>query len=92
MSVFHSTPNVGCVDELAGGNRSLHSVEDTDELLMAMLGHAALDHSSIKDIERCEQRRRAVALVIARHRPALARLDRQARLGASRACGCGSFR
>ena len=29
------------VDELAGGNRSLHGVEETDEPLMAMLVHAA---------------------------------------------------
>ncbi len=70
------------VDDLADGNSSLHGVEETDELLMAMLVHAAPDHGSIEDVERCEQRRRAVALVIVRHRPALAGLDRQARLGA----------
>ena len=70
------------VDELAGGDRPLHGVEEADEVLMAMLGHAAPDHGSIEDIERREQRRRAIALVIVGHRPALAGLDRQARLGA----------
>ena len=70
------------VDELAGGDRSLDGVEETDELLMAMPGHAAPDHGSIEDVEGGEQRRRAVALVIVGHRPALAGLDRQARLGA----------
>ena len=70
------------VDDLAGGNRSLDGVEETDEFLMAMLVHAASDHGSVEDVERREQRRRAVALVVMRHRPALSGLDRQARLGA----------
>ena len=49
---------------------------------MPVLWHAAADHLAFEDVQRGEQRRRAVALVIVRHRAALAGLQRQAGLGA----------
>jgi hypothetical protein len=60
----------------------VQSVEETDGVLMTMLGHAAPDYGSVEDIEGGEQRRRAIALVVVGHRAARAGLDRQARLGA----------
>ena len=44
--------------------------------------HARLDHDPVRHVERREQRRRAVALVVVRHRPRAARIDRQAFLRA----------
>jgi len=44
--------------------------------------HAAPDHGSVENVEGGEQRRRAIALVVAGHRPAFAGLERQARLRA----------
>src|ERR1700676_1253017 len=62
---------------LAGWNGSLHGVEETDKLLMPMLFHAASDYGSVEDVERGEKRSHAVALVIMRHCPAFAGLERQ---------------
>jgi len=50
--------------------------------LVGVLGHAAPDHGAVQRVQRGEQRRGAVALVIVRHRPTLAGLQRQAGLGA----------
>ena len=44
--------------------------------------HAAAEHGAVEDIQRCEQRGGAVADVVVGHRPGLAGLERQARLGA----------
>src|SRR5580658_3974947 len=49
---------------------------------MAMARHALADDGAVEDIERREQRRRAVADVIMGHRSGPTLLDRQARLGA----------
>src|SRR5271169_4037914 len=49
---------------------------------MAMARHALADDRAVEDIERREQRGRAVADVIMGHRSGPALLDRQARLGA----------
>ena len=52
------------VDELAGWDLTLDSVHETDELLMPMSLHVLPDDRAVQDIERREQRRGAVALVI----------------------------
>ena len=52
------------VDHFAGRHRALDGVEEADELLMPMALHAAADHGAFEHIERGEQGRRAVALVI----------------------------
>ena len=70
------------VDQLAGRHRGLDPVEEADEFLMAMARHALADDGAVEDIERREQRRRAVADVIMGHRSGPALFDRQARLGA----------
>ena len=70
------------VDQLAGGDWRFDPVEETDEFLMAMARHALADDGAVEDIERREQRGRAVADVIMGHRSSPALLDRQARLGA----------
>ena len=68
------------VDQLAGRDRRARRVEEADELLVAMALHAAADHLAVEHVERGEQGRRAVALVVVGHRAGLARLHRQARL------------
>src|SRR5580704_4725369 len=65
-----------------GRGFAIDLVEETDELLMPMAAHALTDDLALQYVERGEQRRRAVALVIVRHRPAAATLHRQSRLGA----------
>ena len=70
------------VDDSCGGDGALNGVEEADELLVAMPSHAAPDHGSIEEVERGEQRGRAVALVVMGHRPAFSGLERQARLRA----------
>ena len=70
------------MDDLAGRDGALDGVEEADELLMAMLLHAAPDHGSVEHVERGEQRRRAVAFVVVGHGPAFAGLERQAGLRA----------
>ena len=49
---------------------------------MAVTGHAATDHRAVEDVERGEQRGRAVADIVVGHRASLAWLERQAGLGA----------
>ena len=70
------------VDDFSGRNSALDGIEEADELLVAMPSHAAPDHGSIEEVERGEQRGRAVALVVMGHRPAFSGLERQARLRA----------
>src|ERR1700741_593665 len=66
------------VDRLAGGDLALDGVEEADELLMPMALHVAADDGSVEHVERGEQRGRAVALVVVRHRSGTTRLHRQA--------------
>ena len=49
---------------------------------MSVAAHALADDPALQHVERGEQRRRAVALVVVRHRPAAAALHRQSGLGA----------
>ena len=70
------------VDELAGRHLRFDGVEEADELLMAMALHAAADDLAFEHVERGEQRRGAVALVVMGHRAGAALLHRQAGLGA----------
>jgi hypothetical protein len=69
------------MDGLAGGALALDGVEETDELLMPMALHVAVDHGSVEHVHRRKQRRRAIALVIMSHRSRPALLHRQAGLG-----------
>src|SRR5712691_6316674 len=66
----------------AGRGLAIDLVEETDEFLMPMAGHALADDAALQHVERGEQRRRAVALIVVRHRPAAALLHRQPWLGA----------
>ena len=52
------------MDDFSGRDGALDAVEESNELLVAMPSHAASDHGSVEDVERGEQRRRAVALVV----------------------------
>jgi hypothetical protein len=70
------------VDHLSGGDFGLDGIQKADELLMAMTLHAAPDDRALQDIERGEQRGRAVADIIVGHGFEPAGLQRQARLGA----------
>src|ERR1700691_340654 len=65
-----------------GRGLAVDLVEETDELLMPVAGHTLADDAALQHVERGEQRRRAVALVIMGHRPAATALHRQPRLGA----------
>ena len=69
-------------NQLAGRDSAFDVVEETDELPMPVLLHAAADHLAIEDVERCEQRCGAVALAVVRHGTATARLERRSRLRA----------
>ena len=48
------------VDQLAGRHGGLNPIEKADELLVAVPCHALADHGAVEDIERGEQRGRAV--------------------------------
>ena len=65
------------MDGLVGGHFCLDGVEEADELLMPVPLHIAADHRAIEHVERGEQRRRAVALVVVRQRGPSAALQRQ---------------
>ena len=70
------------LDQLARGHLALDGVEEADEFLMTVALHAAADHCAVQHVERREQRRGAVALVVVRHRGCPPWLGRQAGLGA----------
>ena len=55
------------VDHLAGRHLGLDRVQEAHELLMAVALHVAADHRPVEDVERSEQGRGAVALVVVRH-------------------------
>jgi hypothetical protein len=48
------------VDRLAGGSLLLDDIEEGNEFLIAMALHVAADHRAVGDVQRGEQRRRAV--------------------------------
>ncbi len=66
------------------GRRRLfvHKLEKLDPLLMAMTRHARSNQLTLRQFQRCKQRRGPIALVIMRHRTAPALLERKARLRA----------
>ena len=70
------------MDQFAGRHGGLDGVEEADELLVAMLLHAAADDAAIQHIESGKQCGGAMPDVVMRHGPAAALLHRQARLGA----------
>jgi hypothetical protein len=65
-------------DRLVGGHLAINGVEEADELLMPVPLHAAPDHLAFQHAQCGEQRGGAMALVVVRHRPAAAGLQRQA--------------
>src|SRR4029077_9198397 len=66
----------------AGRGLEVDLVEETDEFLVSVASHTLADDATLQHVERGEQRRRAVPLVIVRHRPAAALLHWQSGLGA----------
>ena len=65
-----------------GRERTVEAPQELQEFLMSMTPVALADDLAGQHIQRGEQRRRAVALVVVGHRTAAARLHRQARLRA----------
>jgi hypothetical protein len=72
----------GCLDGLVGRYFAVNGIEEADELLVPVALHAAADHLACQHVECREQCRGAVTLVVMRHGPAAAGLERQPRLGA----------
>ena len=70
------------VDALACRNVSLKGVEEADELLMPVALHVPSEDLAGQDVQRREQRGRAMPLVVVGDRRAAALLQRQSRLGA----------
>ena len=69
------------MDELAGWDGALDGVEERDEFLVGVPGHAAPDDGAIEDVEGGEQGGGAVAFVIVCPGAATAGLQRQTGLG-----------
>ncbi len=61
----------------ADRSAGIDKIEKPDKLLVPVPGHAIADHAAVEHVQGREQRGRAVALVIMRHGPAAALLDRQ---------------
>ena len=61
---------------------AVDGAQKAQKLLMAMAAHAFADHLAGGDVERGEQGRRPMALVVVGHRAGAALLQRQSRLGA----------
>ena len=68
------------VDDLAGWDFALESVQKAEELLMPMALYAAAEHRAVENVERGKERGGAVALVVMGHRAAFAGFQRQAGL------------
>jgi hypothetical protein len=64
------------MDDLAGRDVRLNCVEKANELLVSVALHAAAEDLAFQDVERGEQRRGAVPLVVVGHRTAAAGLER----------------
>ena len=58
------------VDHLSDRNGALDGIEELDELLVAVVRHAAPDDRAVKHVERGEQGGRAVAVVVVRRQSA----------------------
>src|SRR4029434_10012465 len=69
------------LDQLAGRDSAFDGVEGADEFLVTVALHAAADHRAVEYVQRREQGRGAMALVVVRHGPAAPRLERQPWLG-----------
>src|SRR5580765_8759339 len=70
------------MNHLAGRHLGLDRVEEANELLVAVALHAAASDLALENVECCEQRGRAVALVIMGHGARPAALHGQAGLSA----------
>jgi hypothetical protein len=79
------------VNSFAGRHLCLDGIEEADELLMAVALHVAADDGAIEHVERGEQGRGAVSLVIVRHRAGAALLQGQAGQGAVERLDLGLF-
>jgi hypothetical protein len=79
------------MDQLAGRDRALDGIEETDELLVPVSLHAAAENDAIERVEGGKQRGRAVPLVVMSHRTAPAGFDRQTGLGAVERLNLGFF-
>src|SRR5215218_2628753 len=66
------------VHELSGGHLGLDSIQEADELLMAMALHTSADNLAFEYVESSKQRGCAVALVVMGHRAGAALLHWQA--------------
>ena len=64
------------MDQLTGRYLTLDCAQEAQELLVPVALHTAADDRAVEDVERSEQRRRAVTFVIVGHRSALAGLQR----------------
>jgi hypothetical protein len=64
-----------------GGGLSINLLEEGQELVCPMANQIFADDFAGRDVERCKQRRGAVALIIMGHGSGAAFLQRQARLG-----------
>lgn len=65
-----------------GRRLAVDPLEEPDEFLVPVPRHAVADHFPIEHAQGCEQGGRAIALVVVRHCPTPAFLQRKARLGA----------
>src|SRR5271165_6022997 len=70
------------MDDFAGRYLGFDGIEEADKLLMAVTLHVAADHAAVENVQRSEERRCAVTLVIVGHGPASAGLHRKTGLGA----------
>ena len=68
------------MDDFAHRNLRLDSVQETDELLMAVPLHAAADDRAFEHVESREQRRGPMALVVVCHPAGAALFHRKAGL------------
>jgi len=68
------------VDDLPDRDVAFEGVEEADEPLMPVALHVSAEHLAGQDVQRGEERGRAVALAVMGHGRAAALLDRQARL------------
>ena len=64
------------MNRLARRDLRLNGVEEADELLMPMPLHIATDDRAVENVQRGKQRRRSMPLVIMRHGPGAAFLQR----------------
>src|SRR5260370_2536903 len=70
------------MDNPARPDSALDGVEELDELLVGVAGHAAADYGAVEDVEGGKQGGGAVTLVVVGHGAAFAGLHGQARPGA----------